>query len=227
MSNQEEQVIRKIERREHIRLSETRIPPLDEKENAKFMKDFLLNKSEWDKMIKTYIENTKEFNKQFPYLHVFATYARYRELRMRLGIFTSHILGHSLLPARENEILTLRIARLCYSKYAWGQHALNAKATGLLSDDDISRIIEGPDAEGWDPFDAILLRAVDELYTDAFITNETWKILTERYDTSQLMDLVITVGFYNMTAMALNTFGVQLEEKFKALIKGLGIKMTF
>ncbi|MBA7662399.1 hypothetical protein ES703_70428 [subsurface metagenome] len=75
--------------------------------------------------------------------------------------------------------------------------------------------MEGPDSEGWDPFDVTLLRAVDELFIDAFITEETWKVLSEKYNTNQLMDLIFTVGYYNMLAMALNSFGVQQEEGLK------------
>ena len=44
------------------------------------------------------------------------------------------------------------------------------------------------------------------------ITDATWQALSERYDTKQLMDLVFTVGQYNLVSMALNTLGVQLDE---------------
>jgi alkylhydroperoxidase family enzyme len=47
---------------------------------------------------------------------------------------------------------------------------------------------------------------------DAFVTDESWKNLAAHYDTQQLMDLVFTVGQYNLVSMALNTLGVQLEE---------------
>jgi hypothetical protein len=57
-----------------------------------------------------------------------------------------------------------------------------------------------------------LLRAVDELHDDAMIGDATWKGLSERYDTQQLMDLVFTVGQYNLVSMALNTLGVQLDD---------------
>ncbi len=42
-------------------------------------------------------------------------------------------------------------------------------------------------------------------------TDATWQGLAEHYDTQQLIDLVFTVGQYNMVSMALNTLGVQLE----------------
>ena len=120
----------------------------------------------------------------------------------------------STLVPRERELLILRIGWLCQAEYEWGQHVVFGKGAGL-TDEEIARIKEGPDAEGWDPFDAALLRAADELHADALISDATWASLGERYNTQQLMDVVFTVGQYNMVSMALNTFGVQLDKGVK------------
>jgi hypothetical protein len=81
-----------------------------------------------------------------------------------------------------------------------------------LTDDEINRIKEGPDAPGWGEFDATLLRAVDELRAQAFISDAVWGALSARYNTQQLLDLIFTVGQYNLVSMALNTLGVRLDE---------------
>jgi hypothetical protein len=52
---------------------------------------------------------------------------------------------------------------------------------------------------------------VDELFYDGFISDPTWASLAARFQTPQLMDLVFTVGAYKMLAMALNSFGMQLD----------------
>ena len=72
--------------------------------------------------------------------------------------------------------------------------------------------MDGPDAPGWDPFDATLLRAVDELHRDAFITDATWNALVKRYNEEQLLDVIYTVGEYSLVCMFLNSLGVQLDE---------------
>jgi len=240
MSNQEGQLIRKMEPLKHVRLSEPRIPLLEKDEYIKVrvkaweILKKTLDKSEFEKLVQKGIEGYKplipflggsidEAPKYFPILNHDSTMAKNRDLYIRLVTLKTHIMVLSSLPERDREILILRIAWLCYSKYEWDQHALQAKAGGLLSYDEISRIMEGPDTEGWEPFDVTLLRAVDELYTDAFLTEEIWNVLSERYNTHQLMDLVFTVGFYNMYAMALNSFGVQLDEGLKPLIENLKI----
>ena len=146
-----------------------------------------------------------------PLLNIFRTLAHHPDLMKRWLVFGNHILGKNTLDPRERELAILRIGWLCKAEYEWGQHVEISRNLGM-SDDEIERVAAGPDAPGWDPFDATLLRAVDELHADAMITDPTWKALSERYGTEQLMDLVFTVGQYNLVSMALNTFGVQLDE---------------
>ena len=40
------------------------------------------------------------------------------------------------------------------------------------------RIAQGPDAKGWDAFEATLLRAADELHVDSFVSDATWQALS-------------------------------------------------
>jgi len=141
--------------------------------------------------------------------NVFRTLIRHSKSFQRKLPFDIYILRESTLPSHDRELLILRIAWLCQAEYEWAAHAIGGKRAGL-TDQEILRITKGPNAEGWSSFDATLLLAVDELHKDAFISNSTWAALAEQYTEQQLIDLVLTVGQYNMIAMALNSFGVQL-----------------
>jgi 4-carboxymuconolactone decarboxylase len=143
-------------------------------------------------------------------LNIFRTLANHPGLMKRWLVFGNHVLGKSTLPAREREIAILRIGWLCRSAYEWGQHVAIGKAAGL-SDDEIARITKGADAIGWSAAERALLRATDELHEVAFISDATWSELSGSWNTQQLMDLVFTVGQYNLVSMALNSFGVQPE----------------
>jgi len=154
-------------------------------------------------------ETRERFGKG-PVLNIFRTLANHPALLKRWLVFGNHVLGKSTLPARERELLILRIGWLCRAGYEWGQHVGIAKDTGL-TDEEIARIAQGPDASGWSAEDRALLRATDELHADAFVTDATWAELSKNWNTQQLMDLVFTVGQYNLVSMALNTLGVQAE----------------
>jgi 4-carboxymuconolactone decarboxylase len=142
--------------------------------------------------------------------NVFTTLARHGKLLKRWLPFANHVLFKSTVSPREREILILRIGWLCEAEYEFAQHVLIGRRAGL-SDADIQRIADGPDAAGWDPFEAALVRAADELHRDAFVSDATWRALAARYSAEQLMDAVFTVGQYNLVSMALNSFGVQLD----------------
>lgn len=143
-------------------------------------------------------------------LNVQRTIAQHPELARSRQAFTNHVMRQTSLPAREREILILRTGWNCQSEYEFGQHSRFGRSVGL-TDDEIRRITLGADADGWDEFDATLIRAADELHNDAFITDQTWNALAVRYSTQQLMDVVFAVGQYHIVSMALNSFGVQFE----------------
>ena len=142
--------------------------------------------------------------------NIFTTLAHHPALMKRWLVFGNHVLFKSTLPARERELAILRIGWLCQAEYEFAQHMVMGKQAGL-SDDEIRRVTLGPDAAGWSADDAALLRAVDELRADAFVSDETWRALSERWDAQQLVDLLFTVGQYNLVSMVLNSLGVQLD----------------
>jgi len=143
--------------------------------------------------------------------NIFKTLIRHPKLLKRWLPFANHILGKSTLSPREREILILRVGWKCEAPYEWAQHVVIGKRAGL-QDLEIERIKEGAGAPGWTTSEAALLNAADELLGKVRIGDETWAILTAHYDTRQLMDIVFTVGNYSLVSMALNTFGVPLDE---------------
>jgi len=180
-----------------MRPTEPRIPPLDE--------------SEWSEEVREMLNLTTGGDAaRGRVLNIFRTLAHHPTLMKRWLVFGTHVLIQSTLAVRERELVILRIGWLCRAEYEWGQHRLIALGAGI-SEDEIARVAEGPDAAGWTPLDAALLRATDELHADSCVSDVTWKQLEAQLSRQQLMDLVFTVGQYNLVSMALNTFGVQLD----------------
>ena len=173
-----------------------------------------LSPDEWDdeaaEVLKPLVEGTGPNRTPGRALNIFATLARHPRLMKRWLVFGSHVLAKNSLSPRDRELAILRVGWDCQAEYEWGQHALIARGCDL-SEEEIVRTTQGPDAAGWKPHEAALLRAVDELHADSFISDPTWKALSAHYDEQQLIDLVFTVGQYHLVSMALNTLGVQLD----------------
>lgn len=143
-------------------------------------------------------------------VNIFATLVRHPGLYRRWAAFGGKVLAGKL-PARDRELLILRTGWRCQAEYEWAQHASIAKASGL-SVEEIERVKDGPAADGWDAFDAALLRAADELHDDSVISDGTWAALAERYDEKQLIEVPMVVGQYHLVSYTLNSLGVPIED---------------
>ena len=177
-----------------MRLDKPRIPALEAEQ--------------WD-------DDAKDLMKPFAgrgrVLNIFKTLANHPDLARRWMVFANHILGKSKLAIRERELIILRIGYLCQAGYEWGQHVLIARDAGM-TDEEIRTARTGPQTPGLSDLDRLLLTATDELHADAHVSDATWQGLSQHLNTQQLMDMVFTVGQYNLVSMALNSFGVQADE---------------
>ncbi|MGW3208952.1 carboxymuconolactone decarboxylase family protein [Streptomyces sp. NPDC001135] len=144
---------------------------------------------------------------------VFTTLVRHPGLFRHFLPFGSHLLRDGRLPGRTRELLILRTACNTRAGYEWGRHVPLARAAGV-SDEEIVRVGAGPDAQGWTPADALLLRAADELHRDARLSATTWAALAATHDEAQLIEITMLVGQYHMVAFFLNSAGTRLESGY-------------
>lgn len=143
--------------------------------------------------------------------NVLGLFAHHPELARAFLTFNGHILFATTLDPRQRELIVLRVAHRRDAAYEWAQHRAAAHDE-QITDDEVARVRVGPDAEGWDPLDAALLRATDELLDDARIGEATYALLADHLSTEQLLDVVFTVGAYEVVAMAMRTFDLPLDD---------------
>lgn len=149
-----------------------------------------------------------------PVFNIFKTLANHPALASRFLRWGDQILFQSSLSPRDRELAILRVGWLARAAYEWGHHVDIATRHAGMTPEDVALARVGPTSGSVAP-DDVLLRAVDELIGDHFITDATWAQLAARYTEIQLIDLVFTVGQYSMVSMALNSFGVQLEDGYR------------
>lgn len=154
----------------------------------------------------------------------FGVLFHYPALAKAFLTFNQHVAIASSLSKRQRELVILRISWLRRSEYELVQHLVVARNAGL-SEAELERVQEGPDAAGWEPLDADLVRAADELHADARIGDGTWSRLSAALRQEQLMDLVFLVGCYDVLAMVFKTFGVQLEQGVLPLPQAVRARM--
>jgi alkylhydroperoxidase family enzyme len=147
-------------------------------------------------------------------LNLLGTFARHPELVHAYHVFVAHLLYRTTLTDRQRELLILRVAAVRGADYEWAQHVVLALDVGL-DREEIAAVRTNADRSRWEPTEAALLTAADELVADARITDGTWRVLRAELSDQQLLDVVFTVGAYDLLAMALHTFDIKLDDDLK------------
>jgi alkylhydroperoxidase family enzyme len=144
-----------------------------------------------------------------PPLNIFLTLAHNEDLSKGFRRLGAHLLSGGVLPAREREIVILRVGWRCGSEYEFGQHTVIGASIGL-TDGEIARLADCGDGD-WDEGDGALVALADELCEHDVVAADTWRTLSTRWSEAELLELLVLAGFYRMVSGMLNSAGVALE----------------
>lgn len=147
-------------------------------------------------------------------LALFRTLARHEGLMARMRPLGAHILGsHSSLPLRVREIVIDRTCALAGSEYEWGVHAAAFAGAAGLDEEQIASTARGRHTDPcWEAEGAAAMRLAEELHETSTISDRHWEELSALFDERQIIELVVTAGWYHVIAYLCNGLGVPLEE---------------
>jgi 4-carboxymuconolactone decarboxylase len=145
-------------------------------------------------------------------LKLFRTLNVHEELASRMRPLGAGILGRGRVPAREREIVIHRTCARAGAEYEWGVHALAYGRPLGLSDAQLAATVHGDAGDAaWSADDALLIGLSDELYDTATVSDELWAKLARRYAEDQLLELLVTAGWYRLISYVINAAGVEHE----------------
>lgn len=150
--------------------------------------------------------------------HLFMTLTHNMSLFWCWLTLAQRLMPHGEIARRETELVILRVAWNCRSRYEWGQHVDISLGVGLTVDD-IARVTLGADAPDLAPQIKLLMCACDELHHERMLSEHTWLGLEAYYGKRQLIEVIMLIGFYEMLASFLNSAGVPLESRIEQILQ--------
>jgi alkylhydroperoxidase family enzyme len=143
-------------------------------------------------------------------LNIFGTIAHHPRLLKRFMNYAGLFLNKGLLPAREREIVILRVGWNCQSVYEFGQHTIIGERVGLTMEE-ITAVTRDISEHNWNDRDTALLEMSDDLCADNCVSQQTWDKLRRDWKEDELIELVMVAGTYRLVSGFLNTMGVELD----------------
>ena len=147
-------------------------------------------------------------------LRLFRTLMVHEELAGRMRPLGAGILGsRARVPASLREVAIHRTCALTGAEYEWGVHAVAFGAPLGFSPEQLLSTVHGRWADAcWDAAQSSVFRLVDELHATSTVSDELWDQLTEHFERDQILELIVTVGWYHVIAFVCNGAGVSLED---------------
>lgn len=134
-----------------------------------------------------------------------------------LGVFIRH---KSRLDPRLRELAILQVGYLARSPYEFSHHIEIGRSFGV-TDDDIRAMIA--ETEGrptkLEPLAKAVLRAAREMTQQLAVSEATFAELSTRLDHERVLDLVMTISFYNGVVRLLASLAIDVEHEYRKYLE--------
>jgi 4-carboxymuconolactone decarboxylase len=146
-------------------------------------------------------------------LALFRTLYRNPELASRMRPLGAGILGGTAtVPPLLREVVIERTCGLTGAEYEWGVHAAAFGAAVGLDEAQLHSTVHGDaDDACWGEPEAAVMRLADELHHGSSISDATWTSLAELLEPEQLIELIVTAGWYHAIAYLCNGLAIEHE----------------
>lgn len=146
-------------------------------------------------------------------LRLFRTLALHESLASRMRPLGAGILGHGTVDPVLREVMILRTCALCGAEYEWGVHAASFGRSLGLEDAHLQATVDGAWTDPcWSPEQSHVFRLADELHEASAISDELWSALDAAFETEQILELLITAGWYHLISYLCNGVRIEREE---------------
>jgi len=135
------------------------------------------------------------------------------ELAGRMRPLGAGILGSkSTVPPRLREVLIHRTCALTGAEYEWGVHVSGFGRPLGFSEEQLRSTVHGSHEDRcWDAEQASLFRLADELHSTSTVSDGLWHELAALFAVEQILELLVTAGWYHVIAYLCNGARVERE----------------
>jgi alkylhydroperoxidase family enzyme len=122
----------------------------------------------------------------------------------------------SKLDPRLRELAILQVGWLARSPYEWSHHVKLGHDFGV-SDADVQALIDDTAGKptGLDGLAKLVLKAAREMTADGAMKQPTFAALQAELGNERMVDLTLTIGFYNAVVRVLATLQIDVEPDYQ------------
>jgi 4-carboxymuconolactone decarboxylase len=146
-------------------------------------------------------------------LALFRTLMRHPQLAARMRPLGAGILGReATVPLDLRELMIDRTCALAGAEYEWGVHAVAFGAAAGLDERQVrATALGGAQEECWSAEQRCVLELAEQLHATSTVSEVLWMQLRERFEDEQIIELIVTAGWYHVIAYLCNALAIAPE----------------
>jgi 4-carboxymuconolactone decarboxylase len=147
-------------------------------------------------------------------LALFRTLVRHERLAARMRPLGAGILGREAsVPLELREVMIDRTCALTGAEYEWGVHVAAFAGAAGLDDEQVRSTARGSHHDAcWDERQAAVMALAEELHATSTISDGLWGRIEKHFSTEQIIELIVTAGWYHVISYICNGLKVPLEQ---------------
>ncbi len=114
----------------------------------------------------------------------------------------------------------LQVGYVSDAAYEWTHHIEIGRTFGV-SDDDVGAIVTETEGGGsaLPQLDRLVLRAAREMTLDLKVSDEAFEGLNSQLSSEHIVDLFMTIAYYNLVVRVVHSLEVDLEPEYEHLLR--------
>jgi 4-carboxymuconolactone decarboxylase len=143
-------------------------------------------------------------------LTIFNYLANNEQLLRRFNSLGAHMRTSTATALTHREVIVLRIAFLADCTFEYDQHVEIARSSGV--DEGTILASRQPNGRPGNHIDQILFAIADDIFRQDVVSEAAWNLASQVWGPDQLIELVMTAGFFRMAASTINSIGLRTRE---------------
>ena len=155
-----------------------------------------------------------EAERKMPTANIFRSLANAPVLLDAFLSYANAMRDGSLLSPKLRELAILSVGHATGSEYEIAHHQSHGRKAGL-SDEQLAAVADGQDPELFDEAERAVIALARESTIKVNVSDASWAAAAKHLDDQQMVELTLTIAWYNSGVRVMGLLGIELEESYR------------
>lgn len=155
-----------------------------------------------------------EAERKMPTANIFRSLANAPVLLDAFLSYANAMRDSSLLSPKLRELAILSVGHATGSEYEIAHHQSHGRKAGL-TDEQLAAVADGDSAELFNDAERAVIALAHESTINVNVSDATWAAAAKHLDDQQMVELTLTIAWYNSGVRVMGLLGIELEDSYR------------